>query len=83
MGDSSVSRGVNGGHSVVSWKIVDLEDTRWFIHMSGTLAGMSGRLDSTGTVHQSTMCCLSGWWSQAVGFLIRHSGLQEAQEALA
>lgn len=54
MGDSSVSRGVNGGHSVVGWQMVDLEDTRQLIHMSGTLAGMSGRLDSTGTVHQST-----------------------------
>ena len=54
MGDSSVSCGVSGGHSVVSWQPVDLEDTRWFIHMSGTLAGMSGRLDSAGTVHQST-----------------------------
>lgn len=54
LGDSSVSCGIHGGHSVVSWQMVDLEHTRWFIHMSGTLAGVPGKLASAGTVHQNT-----------------------------
>lgn len=53
-GDLYISHGVDGGHSVVSWQIVGLEDPRWLIRMSDALTGMSGRLESAGTVHQST-----------------------------
>lgn len=53
-GDLSVSHGVEGGHAVVSGQRECLEETRWLICMSGALAGMSGRLGSAGTTHQST-----------------------------
>ena len=79
-GDRNASTSSNGSHSVVSWQMVDLEETRWFIHTSGSLAGLSGRLDSARTAHQSTyMLPLHRQW----GFLHGRSGLQEAQEVLA
>lgn len=49
-----VTHGIDGSHSVVIWQRVGLEDSRQLIRMAGALAGMSARLESVGTIHQST-----------------------------
>ena len=61
---------------VLSWWRADLEDLIQFPHMSGFLAGVSGRLSSTGMVLQSTykwhlqpgslsVIRLTTWWLRA------------------
>lgn len=45
MGDSSISCGFNGGHLMaVIWQWAHLGTQDSFIHMSGTLVGLPGRL---------------------------------------